>query len=378
MPKSLDQLKKPNLYPEATQPELMKLQKKLALQQTYIDYLDAQVDIMLEEKIHEYDHECSIDRDFKLISSRKYEKECIALYEKVFKKKISLAFWHWKYRPYGMNYRGICAISKGKIIGHYNGMARKILFFGEEKMAVAIGDTMLAPEARGSLKHNSPFYSMSKIFTEMTLGPKKKFSLAYGFPLKRVMRLAERIGLYTKVDSMTEVSWNISEYKSNEALKISAYTHIEPHNYILNNLWEQMAIDFRENIIGARDKNYILHRYLTHPVFQYATYLIFDTKDEVKAFIALKLEGNSVTLMDIVAKKENFGNAINGALALCKSNDINYLKCWITTSQKDLFSKYNAILQQTDTIIPTYKPGHIEPKIIKNKWFLMYGESDFK
>ena len=54
------------------------------------------------------------------------------------------------------------------------------------------------------------------------------------------------------------------------------------------------------------------------------------------------------------------------------------MKCWITTSKARLFDYHDAILKQIEVSIPTsdVTPG-FDPMSIKNKWFLMYGDTDF-
>jgi len=342
-------------------------------------YLKYYKDILDTRRIKKYDQGDSSKRDFKLVSTRNHEAQCIELFEEVFKEKMTKEFWNWKYAPHGMKLRGICAVRKGKVVGHYNGMARNILYFGKHKKAIASGDTMLSPKDRGGIKQNSPFYNMIKTWAPMNFGIRKEFILAYGFPNKRVFRLAEIIGLYTTVDTISEINWNIKDYEAQNDCKMIIYTNEKSQQDTLIKVWQQMAHDFNKEIIGVRNTQYITHRYFNHPKFKYLTYFINDSKGNTKAFIALKKENDKMLLMDIVASKSNFDSAINGALVICKSKNIAILNSWITTSKKKLFMHYNASLRQTDIIIPSNPdlPGYVKPEIVIDKWFLMYGDTDF-
>jgi hypothetical protein len=82
--------------------------------------------------------------------------------------------------------------------------------------------------------------------------------------------------------------------------------------------------------------------------------------------------------MDLIAPKRYFETVIAEASSIAYDRGYEYLSCWITTSQSHLFDYYQVIMEKTDICIPTSNiTENFDPKSIKDKWFLMYGDSDF-
>jgi len=317
-------------------------------------------------------------RNFQLLSTANQVPECIELFQEVFQESMTKEFWYWKYQPYGMTERGICAIQDEKVIGHYNAMAREILYFGQPKKALAVGDTMVSPRARGGIRRNSPFYNMAQTWIHLNLGLKKKFSLAYGFPNHRVMSLAEKVGLYKEVDSITEITWYIKNHSAIMEESVTKYTSSSKNRFAIQTIWKSMALDFKESIIGVRDHSYIKYRYLEHPKYDYSVYLIENNKKEPYSCFILKKVGNTMLLIDLIAKKDNISAVISAALHIAEQNNCDKIKCWITTSKANLFDVHSAEAVQTDISVPTSNiTPEFEPIKIKDKWFLMYGDTDF-
>ena len=78
------------------------------------------------------------------------------LFQSVFGQPMSQAHWQWKYANGHGEATGVRNAS-GKLVAHYGAMPRPILFFGQDAMAVQIGDVMVLPEARGVWSRSGPF-----------------------------------------------------------------------------------------------------------------------------------------------------------------------------------------------------------------------------
>lgn len=341
----------------------------------YLRYFN---DLLDKKRIKKYDSGDASKRDFELVSTRNYEVQCMDLFEEVFKEPMTKEFWNWKYAPHGMKWRGVCAVKEGKVIGHYNGVVRNIIYFGEWKKVVAAGDTMVSPKARGGFKKNSPFYTMVSSWTLSNVGQKKAFYLVFGFPNRRVMSLAEKVGLYKEVDTTTEIVWNISATNVTTESNLEKYVVNEKTNAEVLEVWRAMIVDFKGGIISVRNSDYLTNRYIKHPKFAYELFLVRDQQKKLQAVFVLKKENDKMLLMDVVAKKENFPLAIAGAFKVAHEKQCKNLKCWITSSKAQLFDHNNAALKQIDVSIAASSiiPG-FDPMSTKDKWFLMYGDTDF-
>lgn len=339
-------------------------------------HLNNHIDLLLNEQLSALGFHNSLDSDFLLKSARKYESQCKNLFEEVFQQKMSSEFWNWKYS--GVKWRGICAIQNDKVIAHYNGMPRQILYFGEYKKALQACDTMVATSARGGIKNNSPFYNVAKAWISMNIGINKDFLLAYGFPNKRVMLLAHKLGLYSEVDEITEIHWEATQLQVNQHITIKKYQQSEKIDAQINNLWRDMAEEFKEDVIGIRNTNYIKKRYLNHPSIEYEIYTLHNNKKDFISLFIIKNQNKDLLLMDIIAKKENYPLVINEVKNIAKDKECKIVKCWITKSKANLFECCNSISNNINVSIPTSAiTSNFNPKTIKDKWFLMYGDTDF-
>jgi len=337
------------------------------------------IDNLLEERLAGVDLKGTAKRDFSIVSARNYEQQCMDLFKEVFEQPMSQEFWDWKYD--GVKWRGICAVKDGEVIAHYSGMRRDIHYFGEPKSTLHACDTMVSPRARGGIKRNSPFYNVAYIWIRSNLGINKEFLMSYGFPNKRVMKLAEKLGLYLEVDTITGVHWReLHKYgsQSDQSISIEEYIPNPKTNDEIGKLWNDMAAEFKESIIGIRDAEYLITRYLKHPVLKYKIYLVRNNKGELLAALVLKRENRSMVLMDLVAKKEHFKTAIEKACSIAKNLKCEQVVCWITKSKSELFNHCGATMQEEDISIPTSAiTPNFDPEHVKGKWFLMIGDTDF-
>lgn len=315
-------------------------------------------------------------RDFKLVSSVGYEKQLIKLFEEVFKEPMSQAFWDWKYE--GVHWRAVCALKDGKIISHYNGMARDIRFFGQPKRAIQPCDTMVSAKARGGIRTNSPFFSSTKTWIDTNLGLDKEFLLTYGFPNERVMLLAKKMGLYEEVDTIREIIWNTNSPIPDATLDIVPYDYNSDMNAQIDQLWETMADDFKDGIIGVRNAAFLRRRYQRHPVITYSPYLVYGENRKLLAVFVLRVEGGLCGLMDIIAPKERFSMVLCEALRTAKNKGAGMMMARIPSARTSLFEHCNAQVKETDIVIPTISIVEgLDPETIKGKWFIMYGDTDF-
>ena len=331
---------------------------------------------LLDERLAQVNAEGEGKRDFKLVSPVGYEKELIELFEEVFKGPMSQEFWKWKYE--GVQWRAVCALKDGKIIAHYNGMARDILYFGKHKRAIQPCDTMVSAKARGGIKTNSPFFSSTKAWILSNLGLHKEFLLTYGFPNSRHMRLGEKMGLYTEVDQVRQIDWYTKKKDADPSIHVELFDYNTEADARINKLWNSMAEEFKENIIGIRDAQYLRRRYLKHPLIKYQTYLVSDEKGELQGVFVLRIEDKLAAFMDIIAPTENFGLIIREATRIAHNEGAQLMRAWIPESRVDLFRHANAIVNKTDIVIPTISiVKGLDPNEIKGKWFLTYGDTDF-
>ncbi|MCU7833907.1 MAG: PIG-L family deacetylase [gamma proteobacterium symbiont of Taylorina sp.] len=338
---------------------------------------DNNIELLFNKQIENADIYSTTERSFIIRSCQHYEAQCIDLYKEVFKAPITPEFWKWKY--INVQWRGICAIKKDKVIAHYNGVPRDILLFGERKKAIQSCDTMVSSLERGGFKKNSPFYNIAKIWIMVNLGLKKEFLLSYGFPNKNTMALGESLGLYVEVDKILQITWQVVDIVEDNPFLVEELNIDTIDTNSINTLWNDMAVDFKDSLLVIRDADYLISRYLEHPAFKYKLYSIKNNDNDMLAVFVLKQKNDQqMLLVDIIAKKENFKLVVNNACYQTKKSGFNVLNFWVTSSKLDLFKEANGLIKDVEISIPgSAITQDVDPGIIKNKWLLMYGDTDF-
>lgn len=308
-----------------------------------------------------------------------HQDEMRALFEQTFGHRMTPEFWHWKYGA-GRG-REVGVWSGNRLVGHYGGMSRTVRYFGRTISAIQIGDVMVSATERGVLTRTGPFFLMAASFLERYIGFGKPFLLAFGFPQERAIRLAERLGLYTEVGQMTEIVWP-SLPRTPKWLSRIAPVQINDATaqHETDQLWQAMAADLNNAIIGERDWAYLRYRYFEHPVNIYEVYAVRQrfTK-RYQGIIVLRRIGERCEWIDLIAPLKNLPLLVSHARRLSGLGGSSSLHCNIT-------ERFSALLQGTEGVrhtqnirIPTSIWGAVpSPEAIRHHWWLMLGDTDFK
>ena len=107
---------------------------------------------------------------------------------------MSQALWEWKY-GHGHGLASGVWNQDGELVAHYGGFPRKVIDAGQVRMAVQIGDVMVRPAERGLMTRKGAFYQAVTHFLSAHVGDGAEFPHAFGFPNRRAMALAQRLGL---------------------------------------------------------------------------------------------------------------------------------------------------------------------------------------
>lgn len=306
--------------------------------------------------------------------------ELFELFKKTFDHDMIPAVWHWKYNTFPGREIGVWRDQK--LIAHYGGIARKILFFGQPQTAVQIGDVMVDSSERGTLTKKGPFYLMAATFLEQYIGYNKPYLLGFGFPNERAMKVAERHGLYAEVGKMVEFSWD--PLPKWPRIKSRLYVIDQPDDHYAaaaaDHCWQQMAQDLSESLVGIRDWPYLQYRYLNHPTNHYQIILVksrFGRK--VRGIIVLRHDPNGCEVVDLVAALSEIPELIAHARRLAGINGHQRLYCRITENFATPFAATGGIQQTLDFRIPaSIWDSAPSIELIRDRWWLMSGDMDFR
>ncbi len=302
------------------------------------------------------------------------------LFEKTFNHCMTPATWHWKYGAVAGQAIGIWR--NDRLIAHYGGTARHILLCGQAQTAVQIGDVMVDASERGTLTRKGPFFLMAATFLERYIGYGKPYLIGFGFPNERAMKVAERHGLYAEVGRMTEFSWppssRLPQWKTRLQPIDQAVTSDTVH--AIDACWQRMANDLQDMIVGIRDWRFLQYRYLQHPSQRYQLILVKNRLGErVRGLLVLRHDADGCEIVDLVAPLHEIALLVTQARRLAGLNGHRRLFCRITENFAALFSAAGGIRQALNIRIPANIWSHgPPPEALKDRWWLMSGDTDFR
>ncbi len=306
--------------------------------------------------------------------------EMLDLFKNTFHHDMTPALWYWKYGSNASREIGIWR--ENKLIAHYGGIGRRILFFGQPQNAVQIGDVMVDANERGTLTRKGPFFLMAATFLERYIGYNKPYLVGFGFPNERAMKVAERLGLYAEIDQMVEFSWT----------SLSKWPRIKTRLYpidradddrmaaLVEECWRKMAQDLRSALVGIRDWPYLQHRYLNHPTQRYQVMLIKNRfGGRARGILVLRHDTHDTEIIDIIAPLSEIPLLIMHARRLAGINGHHRLFCRITENFATYFTVADGKKQASDFRIPaSIWDAAPSADSLRNRWWLMSGDTDFR
>jgi hypothetical protein len=315
-----------------------------------------------------------------------HEAAARALFSAVFGHSMSAAHWQWKYGE-GRG-RAIGLLRDGRLLTHYGGVSRRISYFGAPALACQVCDVMVSPEANTALHRRGPIYQTAASFLEHEIGWGLPHRVGFGFPTDRAFAVAHRQGLYDAVDSVVCASWPASDKPhaarcSQELVAGHGQALHEGERLAIDGLWQRMAAALPQVMVGVRDADWVQHRYLMHPSFRYELRLLRHawTRQPIGLLVSRSHEQH-LEVLDLVGAPANFNELITLARQQAAAQGLQRVECWITQSQLSCVSSIDAdqcTVTPMNITVPAnaHTPG---PAIeeLRDRWFLMAGDTDFR
>ncbi len=317
------------------------------------------------------------DLRWKITTATAQDKDAVkTLFNEVFQpEQMSDALWQWKYgQERGL---GIAAWRDDKIVAHYGGSLRDICYFGEPKIAAQITDVMVSEKERSVLTQRGAFFLTAATFLETYMGYGAKTWLGFGFPNKRVMKLAKILGLYAEVGKIVELRWQTRQGKAHLFTRIA---HLKPDsNLIVNKLWNKMAKALRDSLVGVRDWNYVQHRYLLHPQHQYELLLVTRRfTEEVLGLVVIYRQEEICHIRDFIGDLKYIPEIIQQVRRIAANWGMREVHMWITENFANRFPLQDAQQQDLEIYVPhNVWSNSFPPAEIDGHWWLMSGDTDF-
>lgn len=304
------------------------------------------------------------------------EAELLNLFRAAFGHDIPPELWRWKYQD--LDILGSLLKRDGRTVAFYGGLPRAIRLFGSPASAVQIGDVMVHPQQRGTLKRKGPFFLAATSFLEHFVGQDKTFPVAFGFPSENAYRIGALLGLYRQVGEIMRVAW--PALKTRPSLKTRTRQLKPDQHRTVDRLWNQMAAALTDQVIGVRDWNYLQHRYFSHPTISYQAFLVSSrwTGNPIGIFVIRVLD-DCVELLDLIAPPKHIPTLIHNLRRLTQNLDKPLAYAWITTQHAALLAGDAGEITPAGIPLPhcCWTPGMAADEL-HNRWWLMGGDTDFR
>ena len=306
-------------------------------------------------------------------------QEICGLFEKSFGAAFDHQIWRWKYEL--GNGKSVIARAEpnGPIVSHYGGVPRQINYFGNMDTAIQVCDVMVLPEVRVHYGKNSLFFKTAATFLEREIGNTVGHLLGFGFPNKKAMNIALRLGLYEKTDDFLEFIFPLSDDKNSVEYKLlDIDSKNMAHQNAVDRLWKSMEPAFENGIIGVRNWEYVEFRYFNHPLGisgEFKRLFLLDAKGRICAAFFLKEHDQCNLIMDIVCPLKDVTQYILQLGLLL--NEIR-LKMWLSKGWSKTIEVAGLIENDLGIEIPSnyWNPGPTS-EILYGAWWLTAGDIDF-
>lgn len=313
------------------------------------------------------------------------------LFERVFGRPMGEAEWHWKYgdgRGHGVG----LVDGQAQMQVFYGGLTRPLRLLGRPALGCQVCDVMTAPGSHASLGRQGPMHQAAASFLEQQIGWARPHAVGFGFPTDRALGMAERRGLYERVDEMVQVRWPAlgpPDGTWREQTPGGAGVAVEtigPHTWaaspagpwgpVAASAWEAMAAALQTSVLGVRDCAWLHYRYGLKPGVQH--HLLHLPGAGLAIF---RLHESHLEWLDVVAPPSRFADlalALRGWLALAGPKE---LRLWVTRSHAALFRRAGdeAVQDDLNLHVPANRwTAGVPPAMLAQRWFLTGGDTDFR
>lgn len=305
--------------------------------------------------------------------------EVLSLFGRVFGEVPGPDWFAWKYKRGGGAGVGVWDESR-RLIAHYAGFPRSLLWMGKLVRAIQIGDVMVAPELRGILTRRGPFFQACHRYFGSHVGAGRAQELAFGFPNERHLRLGVALDLYWDAGPIHALSWaaqagvlpRLWHWSELDASDSRSDTDVDA-------AWAAMATDMGDAVIGERPSRYVRWRFVDRPDRRYRLFRLRRRWSRRPAGIAvLRIEAGSAHWLDWIGTPQAMPLAARALAAEAGRAGVPALTAWASPAVAEVLAGSAATTVATAAWLAVAKSSVFAPEAIAAaRWWLMGGDTDF-
>lgn len=301
------------------------------------------------------------------------------LFKAVFGHEVPKALLEWKYRNGMGESWGVSGDCNGELLLHCGLIYRRVAFEGEVHKAAQLVDLMAHRKSSGLSRAQSPFFVLIKLILERLQGPENPYSLAFGFPSERAMRLGEHLGVFRSIDSLFDLvfesrmaSWHVPA--CHEVGVAEAFSTVDE-------LWSRMRRGFRDCSIGSRDAGYFSHRFFSHPSKPYRLLLVKGRLfGRIAGLAVVRDHGEgALALIDLLSSFNDIPDIFKAVQSWSRLNNYRTLIFSVTSRFAREFEPCATEMRSTEFRIMAnpFTEASILHRLESN-WWLTSGDTDYR
>lgn len=302
------------------------------------------------------------------------------LFARVFGRELGDAEQRWKYA----RGRGVGLLrGDGELDAFYGGLTRPLLLQGRPVDGCQVCDVMVAPEARGALARQGPLHDVTATFLEAGIGYARPHAVGYGFPNDRALGVAERLGLYRRVDEMIELTWPAQPWAAGIATVADAAAgDDDPLWALLQARWLEMAAALGASVLGVRDVAWLRWRYRDRPGVAHEWLLRpAGPANGVGGAAVLRRHADALECLDLVGDPAGWPDLLREARHHAAALGLPRVRAWITASHEALLSRDGDGAARAALNLHVPANAHtagVPPEALAGRWLLMGGDTDIR
>lgn len=314
--------------------------------------------------------------------------EVRALFAQVFGQPMSDALWQWKYAD-GRGLATGTRNAEGSLIAHYGGTARTLVWDGQERPAVQLGDVMVMEQARGILSRNGAFATAAQSFLQQHVGAQTSFAIGFGFPNERAARLGQALRLYETLGEIHALEWRCPQpdpgRRTLRRWATAPLDWADPGTQgRLDALWQALRSDARHFVLPRRDANWWRHRFANHPDGPYRLWWVRHRfTRSILGAVVLRPGAETWEIIDWLAPLRHTETVLAAARALAASAGASALTGWFSAPLAAQLATMPAVagfrsqLACTNCVTVARDPS-LTPEMLSRPWWLTGGDTDFR
>lgn len=303
------------------------------------------------------------------------------LFARVFGREMGAAEWRWKY-AHG---HGVGLLrADGELDAFYGGLTRRLLLRGRLVDGCQVCDVMVAPEARSSLGRQGPLHDITASFLEAEIGHGRRHAVGYGFPNDRALRVAERLGLYRRVDEVVELTWPAAPWAASVATAVDMSTLIDadPLWSRIDSLWREMAAALGDSVLGVRDAAWLRWRYRDRPGAAHELLVRpAGPADRAGGAAVVRHHADQIECLDLIGDPSVWPDLLREVRQRAAALGCPVVRVWITASHEARLRRGGDGATRAALNLHVPANAHtagVPPEALQGRWLLMGGDTDFR